>query len=519
VQHYEDTNGIFIPVRHKNDLPWIKETKGSMFLARTSTWYIKKNKVNRKILQEKGFIEKVTKVQEKLIPKNKLARLPKKLYDIQREALQFLYSRNGSAVVALDMGLGKTATSICYTLLEDIKCTIVLCQAVTKTQWKREIQQWIGEEDAYIVEGQKKQIFTPHKFIILNYEIFTWHVKELSKLQIDMVIIDEVQFFQSKDSKRTQALFDIAVKSRRIMALSGTPITRRPVQFFPILHILRPDKFTTFENYTLRYCDAKMGPMGYEYDGVSNIPEFREIVQQVMIRRSKKDSIDIPDKIVIPVLFELKGKGKEAYEAEERQMLKEIFGSKRAVDREGKISLTYLQYLAYLSKRKDMMLWIKDFIVDNKLVIFCEHRKIVEDIHNEFAKDAVKYYGGMSNTKKDEAKASFLKDKNLFVGNTTSAGTGLDGLQKGCNNVAFVELPWTSTKFDQATDRVWRGGQKKNVNVYVLLAKGSIEERVMGVLDKSRAIVENVVDGKSRKEVNLLKDVIKDYQKDLEQRA
>lgn len=514
MQHYEDKHGIFIPVRHKDDVPWIKAAKGSMFLARTFTWYIPKTEANRKLLQDKGFIQKVTKVVEKPIPKKKLAKLPKKLYDIQKEALQYLYSRNGSAVVALDMGLGKTATSLCYTLLEDIKCTLVLCQSSTKTQWKKEIKQWLNEDDVYIINGQKKQVFKPHKFLIMNYEIFTFHVKELSKLNLDLVIIDEVQFFQNKDSKRTQALFDIAVKSKRIMALSGTPITRRPVQFYPILHILRPDKFTTFENYTLRYCDAKMGPMGYEYDGVSNVPEFREIIQEVMIRRSKKDSIDIPDKLIIPVLFELKGKEKAAYLEEEKEMLTEVFGKKRAVDREGNLDLTYLQYMAYLSKRKDMMAWIKDFIVDNKLVIFCEHRKIVEDIYNEFEKDAVKYYGGLTTQKKDEAKEAFLNDKKLFVGNTTSAGTGLDGLQKACHNVAFVELPWTSSKFDQATDRLWRGGQTKNVNVYVLIAKDSIEEKVMGVLDKSRAIVENIIDGKSRKEVNLLRDVIKEYQKE-----
>ena len=82
------------------------------------------------------------------------------------------------------------------------------------------------------------------------------------------------------------------------MALSGTPITRRPVQFYPILHILRPDKFTTFFYYTKKYCNAHIEGGVWDFDGVSNTNEFREILKTIMIRKTKADSIDIPDKII-----------------------------------------------------------------------------------------------------------------------------------------------------------------------------------------------------------------------------
>jgi SWI/SNF-related matrix-associated actin-dependent regulator 1 of chromatin subfamily A len=160
-----------------------------------------------------------------------------------------------------------------------------------------------------------------------------------------------------------------------------------------------------------------------------------------------------------------------------------------------------------------MLDWISNTIQDHKLVVFANHRKIVDDIYEYFKNDAVRYYGGMSQEQKTKAKEDFLNNKKLFIGNIISAGTGLDGLQKECNNVAFVELPWTAAQFDQATDRLWRGGQKNNVNVYVLMAKDSVEERIMAVLDKSREIVESIIDGKETQEINLLSEVMKSYKK------
>ena len=179
----------------------------------------------------------------------------------------------------------------------------------------------------------------------------------------------------------------------------------------------------------------------------------------------------------IPILLEQSEKARKTYKDEEQNLMKEVFGeTKTTNDRK---SFKYLQYLAYMGKREAMLDWISNTIQDHKLVGVClNHRKIVDDIYEYFKKDAVRYYGGMSQEQKTKAKEDFLNNKKLFIGNIISAGTGLDGLQKECNNVAFVELPWTAAQFDQATDRLWRGGQKNNVNVYVLMAKDSVEERI-----------------------------------------
>ena len=72
-----------------------------------------------------------------------------------------------------------------------------MCPASLKLQWEKEINNWLNEYDVCIVSGRKPIKITPHKFIIINYEIFKDHVENLSKLPIDLVIVDEVQFFQN----------------------------------------------------------------------------------------------------------------------------------------------------------------------------------------------------------------------------------------------------------------------------------------------------------------------------------
>ena len=499
----ERANNYFIPVHRKGDVTWIGYLDKAKYLATTKTWHIPKTPLNRAILQKKGFVQVVGKKKIIPLPKKLKDKLPTNLYRVQVEALEFLYSYGGSGLVSHKPGMGKTATSLLYTVLEEVEKVVIVCQASLKTQWEAQIQLWLGNQDVYIMNGQKKQS-TDKKFVIVNYEILSYHIDFLKSISPDLLIVDEVQFFKNNKAQRTKALYALSFKCSRVISLSGSPIERRPVEFYPILHILRADLFDTFFHYTNRYCDAHIGKYGWDYDGVSNVEELRDHLKSIMIRRTKSDSMDIPDKMVIPIMFEMSNE--KLYAEEEKKMI-EVFGNGNYL--ENKKSIVYMQYLAYLGKRDSMLKWIADFISDgNKLIVFAQHRNIVEDIHEYFKGNSVKYYGGMSNTQKQEAKAKFINGVDLFVANMQSGGTGLDGLQHVCNTVCVAELGWTSTGFDQAVGRVVRIGQKNEVNVYVPLTKGSIETHIMGIIDKSREITTQILDGVDVKPIDLLKELV-----------
>jgi SWI/SNF-related matrix-associated actin-dependent regulator of chromatin subfamily A-like protein 1 len=506
VRFIERANDYFIPVHRKGDVPWIGFLDDTKYLSTTKTWHIPKTPLNRAVLQKKGFVQVVGKKEITPLPKKLRDALPKNLYDVQVEALTFIYSYGGNGLISHKPGMGKTATSLLYTVLEEMETVVIVCQASLKTQWEAQIQLWLDEYDIHIINGQKPQR-VKKKFMILNYEILAYHIDFLKSISPDLLIIDEVQFFKNHKAQRTKALYSLSFGCDRVIALSGSPIERRPVEFYPILHMLRADLFDTFFHYTNRYCDAHIGRYGWDYDGVSNVQELRDHLQTIMIRRTKSDSMDIPERVVIPLMFEMSNE--KLYAKEEQKMI-EVFGNGNYL--ENKKSIVYMQYLAYLGKRDSMLKWIEDFISDGtKLIIFAQHRNIVEDINEHFKDNSVKYYGGMSNVEKQEAKDKFINKVDLFVANMQSGGTGLDGLQHVCNNVCVVELGWTSTGFDQAIGRVERLGQKNEVNVYVPLTKGSIETHIMSIIDKSREITTQILDGVDVKPLDLLKELVKMY--------
>jgi len=504
----EHTNGYFVPVHRKADIGnLVHFLENAKYLAKTKTWNIPKTELNRLVLQKRGFVQQIKRLEIKPIPSSILKTLPSNLYDVQLTALEFLYNRGGSALISYAPGMGKTAIGLVYTLIEEIGLTVIVCQATLKTQWEKQIELWLGKRSVHIVYGQTPQPLPDKGFIILNYEILQYHSKALSKLHPDLFIIDEVQFFKNNKAQRTKAMYETAFLSNRIIGLSGTPIDRRLYEFYPILHVLRADVFDTFFHFASKYCNAHIGRNGWEYDGTSNEGEFQEHLSSLMIRKNKRDSHNMPDRVIIPMFFKM---GNEAEYFEEEERMIEVFGEGNYLANQK--SIVYMQYLAFLSKREDMLKWIADFIADGtKLIVFAEHRKIVESIHEHFKTNSVKYYGGMSNVLKQEAKDKFLNDVPLFVANTKSGGTGLDGLQHVCHNVCVAELGWTSTGFDQAVGRVERIGQKNDINVYVALTQNSIEEHIMQVIDKSRLITTLVLDGVKAESVDLLKELVKIY--------
>lgn len=480
----EHTEGYYLYTT--NDLTSL----GGKYLSKQGAWYFPKTEDNIKLFQDMGLVPKVKNKKYRLSEGDK-AKLPK-LYDIQYEAIAFLKEHNGNGLIAYDMGLGKTVISLGYTLLDN-KPTIIICQASTKEQWASQIELWTNKT-SYIVYGQSYVDIPTVDYIIINYEILQFH-KLTSYTQ---VIIDEVQFIANADSKRSKKVQEMC-KDKQVIALSGTPITRRPVQFYPILHILMPKVFNSFPKFAMKYCKPELGTHGWEYNGATNVEHLNKYLGKIMIRRTKEESLDLPEKRVIPVRFDLTEEDMLSYR-NDRERIVGVFSDGDYIN--NKNSLTFLQYLAYIGKRKKAVQWISEFIEIEKLVVFCKHRKTVEDLHN-LVPNSVVYYGGMSRKLKKKSLQMFKDEVQLLIGNIQALGTGTDGLQHVCNNVAFIELPWTPAEFNQATDRLWRIGQKNSVNVYTLLAKNTVDENILNTVKKTSGYVNKFID-----ENKLIKEIV-----------
>jgi len=296
-------------------------------------------------------------------------------------------------------------------------------------------------------------------------------------------------------------------------------IENRPREFYNGLNLINRQLFPSFMQFAFRYCDPKHNGFGMDFNGASNLEELFIVTKKVMIRRLKKDVLpELPPKqrIVLPFEIDNKNEYREA-ENDLLRWLRENIGTdaaRRAKSAEVLTRFAYLKRLAAKGKMKQAIQWIRDFIeTGNKLVVFACHREVVERIHEEFqGEGAVRIYGGDSMTKRDQAVDSFQNDPScrLFVGNIEAAGIGIT--LTAASATCFVELGWTPGEHNQAEDRIHRIGQEADsVFAYYLIADGTIEDKIIKILDEKRKVLDKALDGIDTEESNLLGRLLENF--------
>ena len=416
----------------------------------------------------------------------------------QVEALQMLKHRGGSGGLFLDPGTGKTLTSLAWLKWQsDLRPAIILTTASTKLQWPREAKKWGIQAKHFVCSGMKAtRIPASVEIVYCNHDILKAWVDEFMRMDPATVVTDECQAYSNPKSQRTKALIRL-VKGRQFIPLSGTPIRTRPAQFWPVLHLLDPGFCGGKEwTYLNKFCGPKPGFGGaMKFDGATNVEELHEKVREVSIRKTKADVLkDLPDRVYIPVLMDCEMT--EEYREAENKILT-MQGHNPGMIRE---RLSTLTASAYLLKEKAVLDWIADFLEnsDEKLVVFCWHKAVMDSIEMHLGRQCVRVSGGVSKEAKEAACQRFRKDAScrVFVGQIASAGVGIDGLQDVCSHMAFVELSWSPADLDQAESRLHRLGQKTSVTVYHLLAEDTIDTVIEETVSGRLGALTKIVDGK-----------------------
>ena len=480
-----------------------------------------------------------------------------KLRPYQETGFRFVQQRNGRALIADEMGLGKTIEAIAWAHAEPTERPILICvPASLKIKWEREVQKWMYNETTQILSGQ-----TPYpikgSIIILNHDILAFWTKEIKAYNFKALVIDEVHHFRNSGAKRTKAIKRISKTIPNIIGISGTPFLNRPIELFNVINIIDPSVLPNYIQYTTKFCNRHHNGFGWDVNGASNIPElYKLLTSTLMIRRLKKDvAKDLPDKVfsLVPMLID----NQKEYDAAEEDFL-QYMGIKieKKIDRLNKeaktnlakqtkmsfdtfadpiseqkkeqlkneevskiasaemlVKLGVMRRLAVEGKMKQAINWIADFLESGeKLVVFVTHRFVMEALMKEFPK-AVKVDGSVTGVKRQAAVDAFQNNPKvkLFIGNHKAAGEGLD--LTAASNVAILEYPDTAAAIDQDIDRTHRIGQKANkVNVWLLYAVDTIEEKLVKRIDKKREITIGALDGaEGLGQASFINDMLNDY--------
>lgn len=452
--------------------------------------------------------------------------------DYQVAPLEYILSRRGRILLADDVGLGKTITSASYFLYTKIHYPLlIVCTASTKLQWEREFKRFdLSNKKVVVCDG----IDSVHKHdadvVIMNYDLFSYHVykeknrymvsdalEDLKSMNFQGVILDECQRMKAPSTLWNNGIRFVIDEVPNVLALSATPIENKPIEFFNILNIIRPDIWHNYMHFAKRYCNGHEATRYVRYNGrghsqkyfdtsgASNLTELYELLKKhVMFRRINQGTIAGLPKVAPPVVLPLRLTPAELKEynsiLNDEAEITTRKGGTTAMGNE-LTKTNRLKEFAAVAKIEYVKTFLKDFLTnggDDKIVVFTEHHVTIDALYDTFKKYAVKFDGRVSSKKKDEAKNKFIENKDIriFFGQIKSAGEGLDGLQKVCNKLMYVELPYKPTIIRQCNGRVERVGSPfEYVVVYFPILLDTIEEEIIDILVDKQTNILTVLDG------------------------
>lgn len=402
---------------------------------------------------------------------------------------------------------GKTLSSLAWLAYNRSFPALIVVNAPTKLQWEKEFKRWLSlvpncPHRVQILYGTRTRKLDKSCSYIVNWDILTYWQNELASTGFECLIGDEAQAIGNPESKRALAFRHLAAVIPECIVMSGTPARSRPAQFWTMVSCVEPKMFPTYKGYLWRYTCPKATPWGVQFDGARNVKELHAKLVSVMLRRTKDDVMkDLPPKTldVIPL---------EADAAELAEYNSEEAGIAELQGIAAREKLTNLTRTAYAVKEKSLLNWVRCFMEsDEKLLLFAWHRDVVDRLFEELKEyNPAKIYGGVTLQQREAEKEKFIQDDScrIMICNIQSGGTGVDGFQKVCCNVAFAEFASTSTDMEQAEDRLHRGGQERPVSVYYLIATGTIDEDMAEALDSKKKVLASVLDGKQDADLDLI---------------
>lgn len=446
-----------------------------------------------------------------------MQRLPY-LYQLQGVHAMHRYKNpegNIRVLCSASMGLGKTFMSLLVAMKHpNWRPIIVVCPASIKHQWLHEITMALGERAEILStrKCRKGKIDMTAPIVVINYDILRDWMPFLLKLKAKLLIVDESHYAASRSSIRTRQIKKLAKAVPNMIALSGTPLTNRPSELWPILHCLRPDLYPSFMPFAWNYCAPKKNFMGFwQYNGAANLGILhRRLKQNAMVRIRREDVIaQLPKKqrIVLPVDLSKRSE----YDRATSDFMgwlgdvspERLSSASRAV---GFAKAEALKQLSAKLKMPTVLEWIDDFLQESegKLIVFGTHRKVVGTIHERYG-NSVLVNGSVTGDKRNLAVRKFQTDPKcrLLVGNIQAAGVGLN--LTAADTVLFVELGWKPGEHSQAEDRCYaRIGDLHGATIFYLVGRDTIEEELCRMIQRKQKVISAVLDdGKTDKDFDL----------------
>ncbi|HET9918816.1 MAG TPA: DEAD/DEAH box helicase [Ktedonobacteraceae bacterium] len=436
--------------------------------------------------------------------------------------LAFLKQFGFGACLADDMGLGKTLEMIGLLLHEREAMlhapALVICPMSIVGNWQRELQRFApslkvmvhhGHErltgEAFIEEAKR------HDVVITTYALALRDKEHLLPIEWEFVVVDEAQNIKNEAAKQTHAIKSLNAKYR--VALTGTPVENRLSELWSIMEFLNPGYLGNGTAFRKQFAL----PIE-KYHDAQKAEALKRLIQPFVLRRLKTDKAiiqDLPDKMEMKVFCNLTQEQATLYEATVQEMMERI---EQAVgmERRGLVlaALMRLKQIcnhpahfigdgSRLPDRSGKLARLEEMLeevlaVGEKALIFTQFAEmgamLRSYLQEAFGCEVLFLHGGTNKKQRDLMVQRFQEERRgppIFILSLKAGGVGLN--LTGANHVFHFDRWWNPAVENQATDRAFRIGQKKNVQVHKFVSTGTLEERIDQMIEQKKELAESII--------------------------
>ncbi len=431
--------------------------------------------------------------------------------------LRFLNEAGWGGILADDMGLGKTIQTLTYfqhykNEHPDAKF-LVVCPTTLMYNWENEIKKFTPGMRHFIHHGSKRtasmRTFDEYDIIITTYGTMRSDIKMLREMELDYVVLDESQSIKNPQSQVAKASLLLNAKNK--LALSGTPVQNNTFDLYSQMNFLNPGMLGSREFFMNEFATPidKFGE-----DEVK--AQLKKLTYPFLLRRTKEQvAKDLPEKTETILYCEMGTEQRKIYDAYRNMYRSQILGmiDERGMERsqmhilQGLTKLRQIcdspailneeeRFHNYSVKLDELSREIKENVGNHKALIFSQFLGMLGLIRQEMEKQDIPYAyfdGSTSSTERERAITRFQnsEDCRVFLISLKAGGIGLN--LTAADYVYIVDPWWNPAVEQQAIDRTHRIGQTKNIFAYRLICKETIEEKMLQLQERKRALAGDLV--------------------------
>jgi len=436
--------------------------------------------------------------------------------------LAFLASLGLGCCLADDMGLGKTVQLLALEMLErergaGARPTLLLCPVSLVGNWQREAARFTPGLRVYAHHGTARLTgdllsarLADTDLVVTTYATATRDIDELAGHQWHRMVLDEAQAVKNSLSRSAKAVRRLTAGHR--IALTGTPMENRLAELWSIMDSLNPGILGSAELFRTRYA------IPIERHGQTQPAErLRAITRPYLLRRLKTDPAiiqDLPEKIEIKQYCRLTTEQASLYQSVVNDMMERIEHS-AGIQRRGNVlaAMTKLKQVcnhpaqllhdrSAVAARSGKVLRLEEILEEilaagHRALCFTQFTEFAEmllpHLAARFGQDVAYLHGGTPKKQRDEMVTRFQSGDGppIFLLSLKAGGTGLN--LTAANHVLHLDRWWNPAVENQATDRAFRIGQKRNVQVHKFVCTGTLEEKIDEMIEEKKALAELVV--------------------------